>query len=53
MKLYLVQYGIALPQDLDPEEGLSKQGLFDIQKVAEFLKKNNIFGIVKRKEHFK
>ncbi|MGQ0662176.1 MAG: phosphohistidine phosphatase SixA [Pseudomonadota bacterium] len=37
MKLYLVQHGDALPQDIDPDRPLSDKGRNDIRRLAEFL----------------
>jgi len=37
MKLYLVQHGKALSKELDPARGLSKEGLFETEAVAQFL----------------
>jgi len=41
MKLYLVQHGLSLPEDIDPEKPLSPQGKEQTQGVAEFLKGKN------------
>ena len=41
MKLYLVQHGLSLPEDIDPEKPLSPQGKEQTQGVAEFLKEKN------------
>jgi len=41
MKLYLVQHGLSLPEDIDPEKPLSPQGKEQTQGVAEFLKAKN------------
>jgi len=37
MKLYLVQHGEALSKDENPKRPLSKKGLADVVKMAEFL----------------
>lgn len=35
MTLYLVQHGKSLPQDIDPQKGLSKEGASEVQRIAE------------------
>ncbi len=35
MALYLVQHGKSLPKDIDPEKGLSEEGITDVQRIAE------------------
>jgi len=42
MKLYLIQHGIALPEEKDPEKSLSPEGKDETQRTAEFLKAKNI-----------
>jgi len=42
MKLYLIQHGISLPEEKDPEKPLSPEGKEETQRTAEFLKKKNI-----------
>ncbi len=42
MKLYLIQHGIALPEEKDPEKSLSPEGKEETQRTAEFLKTKNI-----------
>jgi phosphohistidine phosphatase len=37
MRLYLVQHGLALPKDADPDRPLSDQGRADVQRLADFL----------------
>jgi phosphohistidine phosphatase len=37
MRLYLVQHGLALPKDVDPNRPLSDQGLADVQHLADVL----------------
>ena len=37
MRLFLVQHGNALPEDVDPERGLSERGKQDVANVAAFL----------------
>ncbi len=42
MKLYLIQHGISLPEEKDPEKSLSPEGKEETQRTAEFLKTKNI-----------
>jgi phosphohistidine phosphatase len=35
MSLYLVQHGRALTKEIDPEQGLSEQGIIEAERVAE------------------
>lgn len=35
MVLYLVQHGKNLPKDVDPQKGLSQEGLSEVQKIAD------------------
>jgi len=42
MKLYLVQHAKAASKEADPERSLTKEGLQDIQKMAEFVKPLNL-----------
>ena len=42
IKLYLIQHGIALPEEKDPEKPLSPEGKEETQRTAEFLKIKNI-----------
>ncbi len=35
MALYLVQHGLSLPKDVDPEKGLSTEGMEAVQRIAE------------------
>ena len=35
MALYLVQHGLSLPKDADPEKGLSTEGMQAVQRMAE------------------
>ena len=42
MRLYLIQHGIALPEEKDPEKSLSPEGKEETQRAAEFLKTKNI-----------
>lgn len=34
MALYLVQHGKSLPKEVDPEQGLSEDGISDVQRIA-------------------
>ncbi len=34
MALYLVQHGRSLPKEADPEQGLSDEGLSDVERIA-------------------
>lgn len=34
MALYLVQHGKSLPKDQDPEQGLSKEGITTVERIA-------------------
>ncbi len=38
MVLYLVQHGQSLSKDIDPDQGLSDQGIADTQRIAEVAK---------------
>jgi phosphohistidine phosphatase len=42
MKLYLIQHGISLSEEKDPEKSLSPEGKEETQRTAEFLKTKNI-----------
>ena len=42
MRLYLVQHGLSLPEEKDPQRSLSEEGKEDVCKVAKFLKAKNI-----------
>ena len=35
MALYLVQHGKSLPRDVDPEKGLSQEGISEVHRIAE------------------
>ena len=37
MKLYLLQHGDALPEQVNPDRPLSKRGLEDVRRLAEFV----------------
>jgi len=34
MALYLVQHGKSLPKDVDPDQGLSEEGVTDTERIA-------------------
>lgn len=38
MRLYLVQHGEALPEEVDPDRHLSEKGAAEVEKVARFLR---------------
>ena len=42
MKLYLVQHAKAASKDIDPTCSLTEEGLWDIQKIATFIKPLNL-----------
>jgi phosphohistidine phosphatase len=42
MKLYLLQHGDALPDEVNPERPLSEHGRNDVIRLAEFVGKNDI-----------
>lgn len=42
MKLYLVQHGIAVPEEVDPQKPLSQEGKAQTQKMADYLRRRNI-----------
>lgn len=42
MKLYLVQHGISVPEEQDPQKPLSEEGRSQTGKTARFLKEKNI-----------
>ncbi len=35
MAIYLVQHGKSLSKDIDPEKGLSEEGISEVQRIAE------------------
>jgi phosphohistidine phosphatase len=47
MSLFLVQHGKSLPQDLDPEKGLSEKGITEVTRIADVAKgyKVQVYGI--------
>lgn len=42
MKLYIVQHGLSLSGEVDPEKSLSPEGEAESRKIAAFLKEKNI-----------
>jgi phosphohistidine phosphatase len=42
MKLYLLQHGDALPEEVNPDRSLSELGRNDVIRLAEFVGKNDI-----------
>ena len=42
MALFLVQHGKSLPKDVDPDQGLSEEGITETQRIAEVAKGYNI-----------
>ncbi len=42
MKLYLVQHGLSMSGEVDPEKSLSPEGESESRKIAAFLKEKNI-----------
>jgi len=38
MALFLVQHGKSRPKDMDPDQGLSEQGIADVNRIAETAK---------------
>ena len=34
MTLYLVQHGKSLPKDIDPDRGLSEEGITETERIA-------------------
>jgi phosphohistidine phosphatase len=42
MALYLVQHGKSLSKEEDPEQGLSEEGISEVEKVAENAARHNI-----------
>ncbi|MFH2009359.1 MAG: phosphohistidine phosphatase SixA [bacterium] len=49
MALYLVQHGLSLPKDQDPEQGLSPEGIADVERIADVAAGYNV--TVARIEH--
>jgi len=42
MALYLVQHGKSLPKDIDPDQGLSDQGVAETENIAKIAKEHGI-----------
>ena len=42
MSLYLVQHGKSLPKDVDPEKGLSDEGMAEVERIASVAKEYGI-----------
>ena len=42
MALYLVQHGLNLPKDVDPDQGLSEEGVTETARIAEVAKNYHI-----------
>ena len=42
MALFLVEHGKSLPKDVDPDQGLSEEGIAETQRIAEVAKGYNI-----------
>lgn len=42
MRLYLIQHGKALPEEIDPKRSLSDEGKADVERMASFLKEKKI-----------
>ena len=42
MRIYLIQHGLAVPKDVDPDRPLSEQGRGDVQRLADFLDKAGV-----------
>lgn len=38
MALYLVQHGKSLPKDIDPNQGLSEEGIAEVERIAQVAK---------------
>ncbi len=49
MALFLVQHGKSLSKDIDPEQDLSKEGILEVERIANTAKRNGIR--VSRIEH--
>ena len=39
MRIYLTQHGLAIPKEIDPQRPLSEQGVDDVRRLAEFLRR--------------
>ncbi len=42
MALFLVQHGKSLPKDVDPDQGLSKEGVLEVERIADVAKGYNV-----------
>ena len=42
MSLFLVQHGRSLPKDIDPDQGLSAEGISEVERIAGIAKKNKV-----------
>lgn len=42
MALYLIQHGRSLPKDLDPDQGLSEEGIAETQRMADLAKNHGV-----------
>ncbi len=42
MAFFLVQHGKSLPKDIDPEKGLSDEGIADVKRIVEVAKAYNV-----------
>ena len=42
MSVFLVQHGLSLPKEQDPERGLSEPGIADVERIAQVAKGYNI-----------
>ena len=48
MALYLVQHGKSLPQEADPERGLTDEGIREVNCIAKAAQENGIHvGVIK------
>ena len=42
MALYLIQHGKSLPKDLDPDQGLSKEGIAETERMANLARDHGV-----------
>lgn len=42
MALYLIQHGKSLPKDLDPDQGLSKEGIAETERMANLARNHGV-----------
>ena len=42
MQIYLVQHGLSLPKDQDPQKGLSTKGIEEVNRIADVAKMYNV-----------